>query len=65
MSSAPKTLAAPSATSRPSSRRRGGLRSATRHQRSRTVFQPLHEALALGLGCTATGYRLSALPEWR
>lgn len=65
MSSASKTLTAPSAASRPSPRRRGSLRSVSRHNRSRTVYQPLHEALALGLGCTATGYRMTAQPEWR
>ncbi len=36
-----------------------------RGTRRGATVQPLYEALSVGLGCDATGYRLSHHPEWR
>lgn len=34
-------------------------------RRPRSGAQPMHEALAMGLGCVATGYRMTPSDEWR
>lgn len=55
---------APAAATRATAPVRRRLAPRHRGGHPRRSIQPLHEALALGLGCTATGYRMSTPAEW-
>lgn len=65
MSSVTTTTSTAHGTARRRLRRHRGVVAPGRHPRSSRTAQPLHEALAVGLGCTSVGYRLRPQPEWR
>lgn len=65
MSFTSNTPAAATTTSPKPSRRPRRPVATTRRTAPHVAAHPLHEALALGLGCHATGYRLTPKPEWQ